>query len=434
MTRLRRLASLAVATLTIFAARGASPDFTTNAVWQRIERVHPQASRHLWLKPGDRLAICGDSITEQRMYSRIIETYLTACRPDLKVDARQFGWSGEKLDGFLRRMTNDVLRFEPTIATLCYGMNDHLYRPYEPEIGARYESNLIAIARSFQSHGTRLVIGSPGCIGKMPSWVKEARGTVADLNLNLATLRNFGIKVARQQHGAFADIFQPMWLADFEARRRYPDYHVPGGDGVHPDWAGQAIMAYAFLRALGLDGDLGTITVDLGKQRATATTGHIIEHCEKGSVTVRSERYPFCAGPGDPAKDGNIRSGFQWVPFDAELNRLRLVVRGAKATRYRVTWGTESRVYPASALAAGVNLASDFVVTPFNETFTKVDEAVAAKQKFETRQIQQEFHGKVGQADMDATVQRTEAERAQFVASIHDAMVPVTHQLRVEPE
>jgi hypothetical protein len=73
----------------------------------------------LILKQGDRLAIIGDSITEQRMYSRIIETYLTACVPELKITARQYGWSGETAEGFLHRMTNDCLRFKPTVATLC---------------------------------------------------------------------------------------------------------------------------------------------------------------------------------------------------------------------------------------------------------------------------------------------------------------------------
>src|SRR6266576_1343586 len=85
----------------------------------------------LILKEGDRLAICGDSITEQKMYSRIMEDYLTMCAPELKITVRQFGWSGEKAPGFLARMTNDCLRFKPTIATTCYGMNDHLYKPYE---------------------------------------------------------------------------------------------------------------------------------------------------------------------------------------------------------------------------------------------------------------------------------------------------------------
>src|SRR5712675_1737667 len=69
------------------------------------------------LQRGDRLAICGDSITEQRMYSRIMETYLTVAQPDLAISVRQFGWSGETASGFLGRMTNDCLRFHPTVAT-----------------------------------------------------------------------------------------------------------------------------------------------------------------------------------------------------------------------------------------------------------------------------------------------------------------------------
>jgi len=42
------------------------------------------------IKKGDRLAICGDSITEQKQYSRIMEDYLTMCVPELGVSVRQF--------------------------------------------------------------------------------------------------------------------------------------------------------------------------------------------------------------------------------------------------------------------------------------------------------------------------------------------------------
>jgi hypothetical protein len=58
------------------------------------------APTNLLLQPGDRLAIIGDSITEQKMYSRIIETYLTVCVPELKITARQFGWGGETAEVF----------------------------------------------------------------------------------------------------------------------------------------------------------------------------------------------------------------------------------------------------------------------------------------------------------------------------------------------
>ena len=53
---------------------------------------HPAAeARDLVLKKGDRLAIVGDSITEQKQYSRFIEDYLLACTPELELQIFQFG-------------------------------------------------------------------------------------------------------------------------------------------------------------------------------------------------------------------------------------------------------------------------------------------------------------------------------------------------------
>src|SRR5277367_6513543 len=109
------------------------------------------------LHSNDRLAICGDSITEQRMYSRIMETYITVALPDLNISTRQYGWSGEQASGFLHRMTNDVLRFGPTVATTCYGMNDFRYRPYELAIGQNYASNMTDTVLAFEHDGTRVV-------------------------------------------------------------------------------------------------------------------------------------------------------------------------------------------------------------------------------------------------------------------------------------
>ena len=73
------------------------PDYL---LFAKFEPVKAPAPAGLLLKQGDRLAICGDSITEQKMYSRIIETYLTVCVPELKITARQYGWSGETAEGF----------------------------------------------------------------------------------------------------------------------------------------------------------------------------------------------------------------------------------------------------------------------------------------------------------------------------------------------
>lgn len=386
------------------------------------------------LQPGDRLAIIGDSITEQKMYSRLIETYLTVCVPELKITARQFGWSGETAEGFLHRMTNDCLRFQPTIATLCYGMNDHRYRAYDEQNATWYSNNYASVASALRNSAARVVLGSPGSIGKIPPWAVNNNTTMEEMDLNLCQFRNLDIAIAAQENINFADVFWPMFTAGFTAHQKYgADYAVSGKDGVHPDWAGHVIMAYAFLKAMGLDGDLGTFTIDLGSGKATASSGHTVDAFTNDTLTVTSTRYPFCA-TGALDKDNSLRSGMTLVPFNADLNRLKLIVTGGSAQNYAVTWGDETHDYSAAQLAAGVNLAEDFAVNPFSAAFAKVDAAVAAKQNYETRQIKDLFHGPEGQTDLEATAALTEKVRQPLASAIAAAFVPVTHTLRIQPK
>ncbi len=181
--------------LTVFLLAGYQLVFA--GVPDQFKLLPAPSSHGMLLKKGDRLAICGDSITDQKMYSRIIEDYLTACMPQLKIEVRQFGWGGERADGFLARMTNDCLRFKPTIATTCYGMNDHGYQPYKTSIGDAYRSNMLAVIEAFQAPGVRVVVGSPGTIAKIPWW-EAGKYQVSDLNQNLAQLRNIDVEIARQ--------------------------------------------------------------------------------------------------------------------------------------------------------------------------------------------------------------------------------------------
>jgi len=80
-----------------------------------------------------------------------------------------------------------------------------------------------------------------------------------------------------------------------------------------------------------------------------------------------------------------------------------------------------------------VNLADDFMVNPFSPAFAKVDAAVAEKQKYETRQIKELFHGPEGKADADGTAAVTEKARQPLADAISKAFVPVTHSIRIEP-
>ena len=428
--------SFLVATLVSFAFTAApAAELEKKPDDPRFEKFQPHkapAPAGLVLKKGDRLAIIGDSITEQKQYSRFMETYLTVCVPELEITARQYGWGGETAPGFLSRMTNDCLTFKPTIATTCYGMNDHGYRAYTPDVGERYRKASTAIVQSFKANGVRVIQGSPGCVGFKVPW---GQGGWEALNLNLCELRNIGTEIAEKEHVGFADVFWPMITAGVEAQKRYAtNYAIAGGDAVHPGGAGHLVMAYAFLKSFGLDGDIGTFTVDLKSVKATASKGHEVISSADGEVKIKSGRYPFCA-TGDEKSDGSIRSAMTLVPFNQELNRLTLVAKsGEPDKKYKVTWGAETHSYTSEQLAKGVNLAADFVVNPFSEAFNKVDAAVAAKQNYETHQIKNMFHGPEFRTEPETIIALTEKFHTPLANAIKTAFVPVTHTLKITAE
>lgn len=384
------------------------------------------------LRKGDRLAICGDSITEQKRYSRIIETYLTACRPELEITCRQHGWSGEQTGGFLKRIESDVLRFEPTVATTCYGMNDFRYQPYNQEIAAEYRKNQTAMISAFQAIGCRVVLGSPGIIDSVPHWVKNASGTQEQLNLTLSRFRNIAVEVSKEMNVGFADVYQSMLLADHAAKKRFgPEFKIAGKDGVHPDWAGHLVMAYGFLKGLGLDGDLGSVTYHESTGIATAASGHEVTAGVDGKFTILSRRLPFSPGPGALDRDDSLRAGLGLVPFDDELNRFIFRIESPKSASYTVQWGAQKREYSSAELARGVNLAKDFDNHPLVPAFKKIWDAVGKKQEYETRQIKTLVHGPEGAADREATFALTEKARASFEKAVLAARKPVEHQILV---
>lgn len=390
-------------------------------------------TKELLLRKGDRLAIIGDSITEQKQYSVLLETYLTACLPELEITARQYGWSGEQAGGFLKRMENDVLRFKPTIATTCYGMNDFRYVPFDPEIAGEYRKNQTKIVQAFKQAGARVVLGSSGIIDTVPEWVKSATGTKEDLNLSLSKFRNVALEVAAAENVAFADVYTPMLIADHTAKKQYGEnFKVAGKDGVHPQWTGHLIMAYAFLKGLGVDGDMGTITYDPASGKATAENGHELLSSEDGRLALRSTRLPFSSAPRPFDSDNSISAGRALVPFDDELNRLTLKVTPPSAAGYDVTWGETTLRFTADQLRSGVNLAREFPVHPLAPRFKEIRDAVADKQAYETEQIKKQVHGPEGKADMEGTFATTERIRAEKAAAIAALKQPVDHVITIK--
>jgi len=393
------------------------------------------------LKKGDRLAVIGDSITEQKVYSRYMEDYLTACTPDLDVWCVQLGWSGETAPGFLNRMNTDLLPFKPTVATTCYGMNDGGYRPYEDAIGRRYVDAMREIVLRLKNAGATVVIGTPGCVD-MNTFRKPEDAEV--YNQNLGKLGDLDRQLAQETGMPFADLHNLMYDVMKNAKAAYgPKFHVCGGDGVHPAADGQLIMAYAFLKVLAPGGEIGTFTVDAAGQ-ATASDGHKVLSSNGGTVQIESRRYPFCFR-GDEKSPDSARSILPYLPFNQDLNRLTLVVKNLKGEKAKVAWGAASKTFTREQLAGGINLAAEFPDNPFSEAFRKVDEAVAKKQAYETFLIKESGRALANverNLDNDTEVAaavrtikgRLAAKHEALAAAVHAAFVPVRHTIVVAEE
>jgi hypothetical protein len=260
-------------------------------------------------------------------------------------------------------------------------------------------------------------------------------------NDNLAHLRDIAKKVAEANGMPFANVHDAMMKAMTSAQEKLgAKYHVAGGDGVHPAPDGQLLMAYAFLKAMQLDGDLGTITID-PKGESSAKNGHKVVKAEGGIVEVESTRYPFCF-TGNESDPGGTRSILPFVPFNDDLNRLTLVVKNAPADKVKVTWGTASKVFDRADLEKGVNLAAAFANHPLSEAFRKVDSAVGDQQNLQTGMIKgiltyQRFAPGDLRADPEvAAAQAGIRDRLWTLegkkhAAVKAAVVPVKHTITV---
>jgi len=394
------------------------------------------------IKKGGRLAIAGDSITEQKIYSKYLETYFLVCAPELDAKVIQLGWSGERAPGFAARMEYDLISWKPTVVTTCYGMNDGGYTKYNENIGRNYENAMRMIITNVLTAGATIIIGSPGVVDSR-TWQRNQPDCAVVYNDNLNQLREIDRRLAGEYKCPFADVYGAMMSAMTNSKAVHgPEYHIAGSDGVHP-WAnGHLVMAYAFLRALGMDGNIGTITVDF-PARASSTEGHSIVNCATGIVEVISSRYPFCFTGGSNDPNGTI-SILPFVPFQQDLNRFMLVVRKLPAAQAEIQWGRDIKKFSREKLEQGINLAAEFPNNPFSKSFSEVLTAVGQKQNYETSMIKGIFAGfryldstlnddSVYTQARDALRQRLMAKHEANMASLKNMVKPVRHRIEIHP-
>ncbi len=328
------------------------------------------------IRDGDRVVFLGDSITEQRLYTTYIEAYALTRHPEWKLSFRNVGWGGDTAwlrqrahpdegqlfkaegddlsarvtDSVRRGLGRDVLPLRPTFVTVKFGMNDHSYQKFRPDIFRAYARSQKEIATVLGKSGARVAFLTPQPI--------EERRPDPDRDERNQSLRQFsdGLKEVATGAGAtFVDQFDPFMKLMLAARAQDPKAFIGGGDAVHPGPSGQTLMAWAVLKGLGAEPLVSRAVIDVAAKRATG------ENCRIDGLAVNGSSVSFSRlDSALPMPiDTRAEAALTLAPVLDDLSRLELKITGLPAGTYEVTIDGESagRV-EASALASGWNFSN----------------------------------------------------------------------------
>lgn len=391
------------------------------------------------LHDGDVVIVAGDYITFEGKYSVLLQDYLLMCAPARDLQVIQMGRAG-RLDELQQKLKDISKCYQPKAVIISTGIGDGAFvannPSYEKGHLEKFQKNLRDMVSNLKKDGVRtIIVGSP--------WVVDSdrykEGDPVATNRAIASYATAAREIATAEGVGFADIHELMMRVMSEAKTKYGKDYIFGNEyGASPGLNGHLVIAYAFLKALGYDGNIGTISVDLKNNTATSTEGHKIASFADGTANVESVRYPFCFY-GDPKKP-TTRSTIEFLPFNEDLNRFVLVVKNSPTSKLKITWGKSSKVYPADELEKGINLAAEFLDNPFSEPFQKGDSRMQAQQGFERktkkladsltdwRKLMPELNDEFAQMEA-GIVERTLAEAKQSTS----AAVAVNHAIRIEP-
>ncbi len=208
------------------------------------------APKELMLKKGDQIVAMGDSITQQGGYLKMIDKVLAEQYPDLALPKIiNAGISGHKAENMVARFEKDVVAKKPNIVTISVGINDVWHRvakPHDDQVLATYKENVTKMVEMAQAAGAKVILIAPTVIQEDPTTEGNKR-----LLLYVAAERD----IAKAKNCTLIDLHQ-MFLDAMEKRpegiEKDAKGHAYTKDGVHMNPAGDAIMAIACLKGMGV--------------------------------------------------------------------------------------------------------------------------------------------------------------------------------------
>jgi lysophospholipase L1-like esterase len=313
-----------------------------------------------YLKDGDRVVFYGDSITDQRLYTTFVESFVLTRFPERKIDFVHSGWGGDRVTGggggtIDVRLQRDVLTYRPTVVTIMLGMNDGRYRAHEPDIFQTYSSGYEKIVTALKTAlpQTRITLIRPSPYDD----VTRAPLFEGGYNSVLVRYGDFVADLARRSGVDVADLNAPVAAALEKAKAADPEVAqkiVP--DRVHPAAGGHLLMAAALLHSWKAPALVTAVEIDAAARRVTAAenTAVTLDAGENLAWTQVDRALPMPVDWKEPVLSLAVRSS----DFVSALDWQPLRITGLAAPRYVLRIDSQDvGTFSKEELATGINLA-----------------------------------------------------------------------------
>ncbi|MGA2076409.1 MAG: SGNH/GDSL hydrolase family protein [Terriglobia bacterium] len=326
------------------------------------------------LQDGDRVVFYGDSITDQRLYTTFIETYVVTRFPRLKVWFVHSGVGGDRVTGGWAgsidvRLPRDVIAYKPTVMTVMLGMNDGSYRGWDDGIFKTYSTGYQHIIDTMKRAlpGIRITVMQPS------PYDDVTRPPNIDDGYN-AVLVRYGqfVKELGEREGLLvADLNSPVVNMLEKAKAADPELAKNIiEDRVHPGPGGHLIMAEALLKAWNAPATVAAVEIDAAAGRVTRADNAKVTGLKCGSSLSWTETDGALPMPVD-MEDKVMALSVRSSDFIATLDQEPLKVTGLSAARYTLTIdGEKVGSFTKQQLEEGINLAT--LPTPMAKQAAKV--------------------------------------------------------------
>ncbi len=316
-----------------------------------------------YLHDGDVVVFYGDSITEQRQYTSMVESYVLTRFPALKVSFINSGVGGDSVKGggagpIDVRIQRDILAYKPTVVTIMLGMNDGGRRAYDDGLFQTFSRGYLYIMDQVSKAlpGTRFTLLEESPFDDITRPPEFPGG----YNATMLRYGDFVKATAEDRKQAFADFNHPvndMLTKAYAVDGKEALQMLP--DRVHPNPGGHLIMAEALLKSWNAPGLVSQVEIDAKNNKvvtANETTVTELQSGEAVSWRQLDNRLPFPLDPNDP---GTLALALKCSDFIDALDQETLKVTGLSKKNYQLRIdGTDQGKFTADQLEAGINLAT----------------------------------------------------------------------------